>query len=184
MTSTNSLLDPKRDYYILKEKMWDWGSGDIYDKKGNTIGKMKRKVLSLRSKITVHDFDNKEILTVNRKLASVRKTYEIKDMDEKLLGRTNKKIMSFIRPKMWMENTDGEKQLIGQGSFAGWNFDITDPKGNKVAEVSKADRWRDVFLSGIFDYSDTYAIHILDSTYDRRIILGLVIAIDNSVHDK
>ena len=69
-------------------------------------------------------------------------------------------------------------------AFAGWNFDITDPKGNKVAEVSKADRWRDVFLSGIFDYSDTYAIHILDSTYDRRIILGLVIAIDNSVHDK
>ena len=62
MTLTNSLLDPKRDYYILKEKMWDWGSGDIYDEKGNAIGKMNRKLLSLRAKITVHDFDNKEIL--------------------------------------------------------------------------------------------------------------------------
>ena len=105
-------------------------------------------------------------------------------MDDKILGRTNKKIMSFIRPKMWMENTNGERQLIGQGSFAGWNFDITDTKGNKIAEVSKADRWRDVLLSGVFDFSDTYAVHILDSTYDKRIILGLVIAIDNSVHDK
>ena len=46
MVSANSLLDPKRNYYVLKEKLWDWGSGDIYDEKGNTIGKMKRKLLS------------------------------------------------------------------------------------------------------------------------------------------
>jgi len=39
-------------------------------------------------------------------------------------------------------------------------------------------------LGGMFDFSDTYAVQILDPEYDRRLLLGFVIAIDNSVHDK
>ena len=183
MVSTNSLLDPKRNYYVLKEKLWDWGSGDIYDEKGNTIGKMKRKLLSLRKQITVSDFDNKEILTVNRKIASVRKTYEIKDMDDKILGRTNKKIMSFIRPKMWMENTNGEQQLIGQGSFAGWNFKVV-YEGKEIAEVKKLDRFRDLIGPKILDIADTHAIHILDKDFDRKILLGFIMCIERSKNTK
>ena len=45
--------------------------------------------------------------------------------------------------------------------------------------------FRDLFLGGtIFDFRDTYAIRMLDREYDRRLILGFVVAIDNSVHDK
>ena len=52
------------------------------------------------------------------------------------------------------------------------------------AEIRKADRWRDVFLGGIADFSDTYAVKILDPTLDRRTALGFVIAIDNILHDQ
>ena len=181
---SGDLLDPDRNYYVLKEKLWDWGGGDIYDERGQTIGKMKRKILSLRSEITISEPNGSPELTVNKKIVSLRRSYEIKDHQGNLLGITKKKILSIIRPKMWMENANGEETLIGQGSFAGWNFDIMNRQGKKVAEVSKIDRWRDVIAGGIFDFSDTYAIHILDPTYDRRTLLGFVVAIDNSVHDK
>ena len=35
-----SLFDINRNYYILKEKYWDWGSGDILDENNQIIGKL------------------------------------------------------------------------------------------------------------------------------------------------
>ena len=66
----------------------------------------------------------------------------------------------------------------------GWSFKITDMSGNLIAEIEKADRWRDVFLGGLFDFKDTYALRILDNQTDRRILLGFVLSIDNVLHDK
>lgn len=184
MTSQGNLLNPDRDYYLIKEKLWDWGGGDIYDEHGAAIGRMKRKLISLRAEITIEEIDGAPVLTINRKIASVRPSYDIKDNAGNLLGRTKRKLLAIIRPKIWVENAMGDESLVGQGSFAGWDFEIKDLHGRKIAEVSKADRWRDVFLGGVFDYSDTYALHIIDRSYDKRILLGFVIAIDNSVHDK
>ena len=66
----------------------------------------------------------------------------------------------------------------------GWSFKIFETATKKlVAEIEKADRWRDVFLGGLFDYSDTYALKILDNETDRRILLGFVLSIDNVLHD-
>jgi len=44
-------------------------------------------------------------------------------------------------------------------------------------------RWRDVFLGGIFDFADNYALRILDNETDRRILVGFVLSIDNVMHD-
>ena len=63
-----------------------------------------------------------------------------------------------------------------------WDFDIK-YQGKKVAEIRKADRWRDVILPGIFNLKDTYAVHILDPSVDRLALLAFTIAIDNSFHD-
>jgi len=180
--SQTSLIDKSRNFYTIREKLWDFGYGDIYDVKGNTIGKMKRKILSLRKEISIIESDGNQVLTVNKKIASVRKTYDIKDSSGYLLGRTNKKILSVFRPKIWMEDDNGKKILLAQGSFAGWDFTIKNEK--EIAEVSKSDRWRDIFAGGIFDYRDTYTLHVLDSNFDRRVLIGFVIAIDNSIHDK
>jgi len=180
-----SLLNPLVNYYVLKEKWWGWGSGDIYDRQGNTIGNMHRRVLSLRALIEVKENDGSLAFTINKKIVSIRSSYIIKDSQGKFLGRTNKKIITLFRPKLWLEDGKGKKLLEAQGNFLGRDFKIKDSKGKIVAQIGKSDFFKDLVLGGsIFDYSDTYAVKILDSSYDKRILLGFVIAIDNSVHDK
>ena len=178
-----SLIDAERQYYVVKEKFWDWGSGDINDETGATIGKMDRKIFSLRATIEVTEADGTKLFNISKKLVSLRKSYDIKDENDELIGRTKKKIFTFFRPKMWMEDAEGRKLLIAEGSFAGWNFTITDNTGQLIGKVRKSDALRDVFLGGIFDFSDTYTLQVMEPSFDRRLLLGMVIAIDNSVHD-
>jgi len=178
-----SLIDAERQYYVVKEKFWDWGSGDINDESGTTIGKMDRKFLSLRAKIDVTEADGTPLFSVSKKLMSIRKSYDIKDENDELIGRTKKKIFTFFKPRMWMEDPDGRKLLTAEGSFTGWNFTIKDNMGQLIGRVSKSDRLRDIFLGGVFDFSDTYVLQVTEPSFDRRLLLGLVIAIDNSVHD-
>lgn len=178
------LLSSRVNYYVLKEKWWDWGSGDIYNQKGTPIGKMHRKVISIRAFTEVTQTDGALAFTVNKKLVSIRASYMIKDAKGSLLGRTNRKIFTFFRPKLWLEDEEGKKLLEAKGNFLGRDFKIKDSKGNMKAKVGKSDFFKDLVFGGIFDYSDTYAVQILDPEYDKRLLLGFVIAIDNSVHDK
>ena len=179
-----SLISYEREYYVIKGKYWGLGSGEIYDEHGEVIGKMQRKIMSLRSVITVTEVDGRPLFTVSKKLVSLRTSYDIKDNNDRLLGRTKKKVFSFLRPKMWMEEESGRLLLNANGSYAGWNFTIIDRPGALIAEVKKADALRDVFLKGILDFSDTYVLKIIDPSFDKRRLLGLVLAIDSSVHQQ
>ena len=55
------LFDESREYYLLKEKFWDWGSGEILDKEGKIVGYMHRQIFSLRAKIEFKEVDNATI---------------------------------------------------------------------------------------------------------------------------
>ena len=181
-----SLQDYELDFYVLKEEWWNWGSGDIYDRNGNAIGHMHRRVLSLRALTEVKNSDDSLLFSVERKLISLRPSYMIKDSQGNVLGKTNRKILTLFRPKLWLENEKGKKLLEAQGNFLGKDFKIKGTHdGTLVAQVGKSDFFRDLILGGsIFDFADTYAIKLFDRGYDKRLILGFVIAIDNSVHDK
>jgi uncharacterized protein YxjI len=178
------LLKPTVNYFVIKETWWDWGGGDIYNKEGIPIGKMHRKVISLRALTEVTETDRTLAFTVNRKLVSIRASYIIKDAHGNMLGRTNRKIFTLFRPKLWLEDEDGKKLLEAKGNFLGRDFKITNSEGNLKAKVGKSDFFKDLVFGGVFDFSDTYAVQILDPDYDKRLLLGFVIAIDNSVHDK
>lgn len=179
------LLNTKTNYYVLKEKWWNWGSGDIYNEAGMPIGRMHRRVISLRALTEVTETDGTLVFTVNKKLVSIRPSYIIKDAEGSLLGRTNRKILTLFRPKLWLEGEDGKKLLEAKGNFLGKDFKIKDLKGSLKAKIGKSDFFKDLMLGGtMFDFSDTYAIQVLDPKYDKRLLLGFVIAIDNSVHDK
>ena len=179
-----SLLDAERQYYVIKRKFWGYGSGDIYDETGNTIGKISRKMLSMRSTIVLAEADGTTLFTVSKKLMSLRTSYDIKDSNDELLGRTKKKIFSFFKPTMWVEDAGGRKLLIAQGSFNGWRFTVKDNTGRLLGQVRKSDALRDIFLTGVFNFSDTYTLEVTEPSFDRSLLLGLVIAIDNSVHDR
>lgn len=178
------LLSPRVNYFVLKEKWWDWGGGDIYNEIGTPIGKMRRKVISLRALTEVTETNGTLVFAVNKKLVSIRASYMIKDVQGNTLGRTNRKILTLFRPKLWLEDENGNKLLEAQGNFLGRDFKIKDSKGNLKAKIGKSDFFKDLVFGGVFDFSDTYAVQILDSEYDKRLLLGFVIAIDNSVHDK
>jgi len=178
------LLSPTVNYFVIKEKWWDWGGGDINNEEGIPIGKMHRKVISLRALTEVTETNGTLAFTVNKKLVSIRASYMIKDAQGNTLGRTNRKIFTLFRPKLWLEDEDGKKLLEAKGKFLGRDFKIKDSKGNLKAKVGKSDFFKDLVFGGVFDFSDTYAVQILDPEYDKRLLLGFVIAIDNSVHDK
>ncbi len=182
---SGSLFDQARDYYFLREKYWDWGSGPIFDREGNEIGHMRRRVLSLRKLIEFKEVDNQTIAaTINQKIVAIRPTYDLKDSTDMIRGRIKKKLTSIFRPFLWLEDPSGKKTLKAQGNFMGFNFTIEDASGNLVAEIEKADKWRDIFLGGVFDFRDSYGIHIVDPSANRLLIVGLTVAIDNICHDK
>lgn len=181
---SGKLFDPAREYYVLHEKFWDWGSGDILDETGRVIGKMHRRWFSLRAKIELQEPDGKLRAVLNRKIWSIRQTYDLKDKHERLLGRFRRAILAIIHPKVYLENVGGDKVLEARGNFIRWDYQIVDVvDGHLVAEIRKLDRWRDVFLGGVFDFADKYGVRIYDPDIDRRLVLGFALAIDNSIHD-
>ena len=176
------LLSKDNSYYLIKEKIWDWGSGDIMNQSGQVVGKMKRVLLSLRADIELREPNDTPIAKVRRKIVALRPQFDVVDMNDNLLGWTKQKILALFKPEIWMENNQGQEIYRAKGNFMRWDFDIKSG-GKKVAEIRKADRWRDVFLDGLFDFSDSYAIHILDPNVDRLALIAFAIAIDNSFHD-
>lgn len=179
-----SLQEHQIDYYVIKEDWWNWGSGDIYDQGGTAVARMHRRALSIRAFTEVTYLNGQRLFSVERKIVSLRPAFVLKDEHENTIGRTNRKLLTLFRPKLWLEDPQGRRLLEAQGNFLGKDFHIKTSHGQSVAQVAKSDFFRDLFLGGsLFDYSDTYAVKIIDAKYDKRLVLGFVIAIDNSVHD-
>lgn len=179
------LFDVNRNYYILKEKYWDWGSGDILDEKNQVIGKMHRVFFSARKRIELKEVDGTVSATIHSKIVSARGAQDLKDPQGNLIARIKKKILTFFRPIFFLEDPQGNRWYEAHGNFMGWSYKIQDlSTGNIVGEIEKADKWRDVFLRGLFDFQDTYALRILDNVTDRRILVGFVLSIDNVLFDR
>jgi|TARA_B100001750_G_C15496262_1_gene594321 uncharacterized protein YxjI len=189
-----TLLDSSIDYYVLKEKQWDLGSGEIYDSNGDVIGKMERRLRNIRGLTKLTEIDGRGVLKIQRKLFTYRITYDVFESHEddgmhgKQFARCKRSFWSWFRPKMWFEYESTEqgsskKRLDAQGSFSGWTFKIIS-EGKEIAEVKKLDKYRDLIFKGLFDKSDTHAIHILDKNFDRKILLGFIMAIERSLSAK
>jgi uncharacterized protein YxjI len=181
------LFDPSHNFYVLKEKFWDWGSGPIYDERGQQIGKMHRKIFSIRKRIEFQEMDGSVSAFIAMKLVAIRPTYDLHTTDEIRIARISKPLLSIFRPKFELFDDAGNVLFTAFGKFFGWDFFICRGSENDptkcIGEIHKADRWRDVFLGGLMDFADTYALQIHDPTVDRRLMLGFVIAIDNVLHD-
>jgi len=182
--ASGSLFDSQHEFYVLHEKYWNWGSGDILDEKGIVIGKMHRVFLSLRARIELKEVDGALSAQIHRKLVAIRSTYDLKDAQDVLIGRLRKAILNIIHPKIWLEDAMGNKILEARGSFMRYDFVVYDMSGKVIAEINMLNRWKEFFMGGSFlDFSDRYGIRVIDKSVDRRLILGFCIAIDNTMHD-
>ncbi|KKM00788.1 hypothetical protein LCGC14_1800930 [marine sediment metagenome] len=145
---------------------------------------MKGLIISIRRRVELLELDGTISATIHAKIISARGAQDLKDPQGNLIARIKKKIFSIFRPKFFLEDAQGTRWYEAQGKFMGWSYKVTDMSGNLVAEIEKADKWRDIFLGGLFDFKDTYALRIMDNVTDRRILLGFVLSIDNVLHDR
>jgi uncharacterized protein YxjI len=178
------LFDPSIEYYVMHEKAWKFGGGDIFNPQGEKIGSMKRKLISMRAEIELRNVDDSPVCIINKKLMSARPIYDVKTPHGELIGRGKKPLISF---RGSIDMYDHEDRLVykAQGGIMKWNFRITDPKDkNKVyAEIKKGDKWRDIFAP-MFNFKDRYVIHIVDPLAPKMMLLAYAIIIDNVYHDK
>jgi uncharacterized protein YxjI len=179
------LFDLSRNYYLIHERAWDMGFGEIYDEKGRQIGRMNRIIFSIRRRVELQEMDGTVNATIHSKVISARGAQDLKDAQGNHIARIKRKILTFFKQKFFLEEPVSRTRWYeAEGDFMGWSFRIYSvPDRKLVAEIEKADRWRDVFLGGIFDYADKYALRIHDNETDRRILLGFVLSIDNVLHD-
>lgn len=184
-TQEGGLFDLSRNYYLIKENAWDLGYGEIYDDKGTTIGLMHRILFSIRRRVELQETDGTVAATIHSKIISARGAQDLKDPNGVPIARIKRKILTFLKQKFYLEEPETKiRWYEAEGDFFGWSFRIFESNTHKlVAEIEKADRWRDIFLGGIFDYSDRYALKIFDNETDRRILVGFVLSIDNVLHD-
>ncbi|MFX1302233.1 MAG: LURP-one-related/scramblase family protein [Promethearchaeota archaeon] len=156
----------------------------MLDENGQVIGKMKRIILSIRRRVELQEIDGTVAATIHAKIVSARGAQDLKDPQGNLIARIKKKILTFFKNKFFLEAPDGTRWYEAIGNFFGFSFKVYEvATGKIVAEIEKADRWRDFFLGGVFDFKDTYALKILDNETDRRILVGFVLSIDNVLHD-
>ncbi|MHA2187191.1 MAG: LURP-one-related family protein [Candidatus Thorarchaeota archaeon] len=178
------LLDPSIEHYVLHEKVWKFGGGEIYDTQGEKIGLMKRKLISMRAEIRLEELDETPICVIHRKILSARPIYDVKTPNDEIIGRAKRPLITF-RGAIDMYDTDEQMIYKAQGGVTKWNFRITAPKDKKrvYAEIKKADKWRDVFAP-MFNFKDRYVIHIVDKEAPRLMLLAYAIIIDNVYHDR
>jgi uncharacterized protein YxjI len=179
------LFDPRHMFYVLKEKFWGIGSGPIMNERGQVIGNMHRKIFSLRQKIEFREMNGYVSSAVDQKLVAIKPTYNLKDDKDVLIARFQKTILSVFRPKFYLLDPYKKKTHMAQGNFMGFDFKVfrLPDETNPIAVINKTDAFRDIIIRGAFNFSDTYALRILDPNSDRRKLLGLVVAIDNVLHD-
>lgn len=188
------LFDINRNYYLFKKKYWDnwetlplepeWGSSDILDENNQVIGRMKRIIHGIRRRVELSEVDGSVTATIHAKIVSARGARDLKDPQGNLIARIKKKILSFFKSTFYLEDPNGNQWFRAQGEFTRFSFKIFDvTTGKVVAEIEKADKWRDVFLRGLLDFKDKYALKVLDNETDRRILLAFVLSIDNVLHD-
>jgi len=178
------LFDPSIEYYVLHEKAWKFGGGDIFNPQGDKVGSMKRKLISMRAEIELRNPDESIVCIINKKLMSARPIYDVKAPTGELIGR-GKKPMIALRGSVDMYDPEDRMIYKAQGGVMKWNFTITDPndKNRVYAEIRKGDKWRDIFAP-MFNFKDRYVIHIVDPMAPRMMLLAYAIIIDNVYHDK
>ncbi len=178
------LFDPSIEYYVMHEKAWKFGGGDIFNPEGEKIGSMKRKLISMRAEIELRNPDDSIVCIINKKLVSARPIYDVKAPTGELIGRGKRPMIAF-RGSVDMYDPEDKMIYKAQGGVMKWNFTITDvhDKNRVYAEIRKSDKWRDIFAP-MFNFKDRYVIHIVDPMAPRMMLLAYAIIIDNVYHDK
>ncbi len=174
-----NLLDPAITHYVVREKSYKLSGGEIFDKDGNKLAIIKRKLLALKAEIRLEELDESPLCFIHKKSFSARPIYDVKTPDGVLIGCAKRPLIAF-RGSIDMYNADDKIIYKARGGVSKGKIRIMDPKDKKnvYAEIKRSDGCRDI------NFKDRYAIHVVDPDVDRLMLLAYAIIIDNVYHDK
>jgi len=181
-----NLLDPNIQSYVIK---WEGVPGigfklnaEIQNENGEKLGKIETKG-RMTKKNYLTDIENSEILTAAKSAWSVGAKYDVKDSDNNQIGIVNQKVLSRDK-NITMKNHKGDEILTFKGSsdLLRGNHEINLIDGKNIANFSvkqdfvKLSRWKG-------KTNNICTLKINDTTFDRKILLGMFISCLSSYLD-
>jgi uncharacterized protein YxjI len=141
----------------------------IEDERGQPVYKVDGKVMTIRETFEITDMQGREVVTVREMKIAVRDSMKLLRGGE-TIATVRKALISPFRDK-WIVDVEGGDDLVVKGDILDHEYEV-ERGGKTVARVSK--KW--------FTLRDTYGIDIQPGQ-DDGLILGVVVAIDEMVHD-
>lgn len=134
---------------LFKQRVFSWfDSYDIYDEQGNTVYEVRGQ-LAWGHCLKIFDIRGNEIGTVKERVLTIMPKYEVY-MGKKYLGCISKELSPF-RPRYDIEYSGWHVK----GSFMEWDYEIRDHSGNLVAVISKElMRWSDTYVIDVMHSQD------------------------------
>ena len=146
---------------LFKQRFFSWfDSYDIYSEAGETMFTVKGQ-LAWGHCLKIFDARGNEVGTVKERILTFLPKFEMYTGDS-YLGCISKEF-SFFKPRYNIECNGWHVE----GNVFEWDYTVTDPKGNRIADVNKE----------LFNWTDTYTIDVSDPS-DMLPALMLVLAID------
>lgn len=146
---------------LFKQRFFSWfDSYDIYSEAGETMFTVKGQ-LAWGHCLKIFDARGNEVGTVKERILTFLPKFEMY-IGDSYLGCISKEF-SFFKPRYNIECNGWHVE----GNVFEWDYTVTDPKGNRIADVNKE----------LFNWTDTYTIDVSDPS-DMLPALMLVLAID------
>ena len=146
---------------LFKERMFSWfDSYDIYDEDGYVLYTVRGE-LAWGHLLRIYDNRGCEVGYIKERVFSWLPRFEMY-LDGRYVGSIRKEF-SFFRPRFTIDCNGWQVD----GDWFGWDYQILDGRGQRIADVSKQ----------LFNWTDTYVIDVRDPNH-ATCILMLVLAID------
>lgn len=146
---------------LIKQRFFSWlDSYDIYDETGKSVYKVKGE-LAFGHRLKIYDNNQKCVGMIKEKIFVWLPRFQI-FLNNNYLGEV-KKEFTFFNPKFKIDYNGWQIT----GDLFGWNYEIIDNTGNKLAIITKK----------LWNFPDTYAIEILNPK-DTLEVLLMVLALD------
>ncbi|HEY0037502.1 MAG TPA: LURP-one-related family protein [Longimicrobium sp.] len=155
--------------YRMKQRLISIGEDYTIEDERGPVYKVDGKVMTIRETFEIIDMQGREVVTVREKKIAVRDSMKLLRGGE-TIATVKKALISPFRDK-WIVDVEGGDDLVVKGDILDHEYEV-ERGGKTVARVSK--KW--------FAIRDTYGIDIQPGQ-DDGLILGVVVAIDEMVHD-
>jgi uncharacterized protein YxjI len=164
------LLDKKIDTYLLQKRSWK-SDCVIFNPKGEKIGIVKHKRISIKEEIQLLNLDRTVLCIINKKLIDTRSIYEVRTPTGEMIGRGKER--GTIRRSVDMHDSKGNIIYKTQGGAIKSSFQIIHPDDeNKIYAETKR------------DIKNHYVIHIVDPSESRLLLLVYAIIIYDIYRDE